>query len=327
MSRTIRWGVLAPGGIARIVVADLIAEGLVVHAVGSRDAERARAFAREFGIPATHGNYADLVADPDVDVVYIASPYPFHHEHALLALRAGKHILVEKPFALNAAQAAEVVEVARERSLLVVEAMWTRFLPHMARIREIIASGMIGDVHTLMADHTQALSADPEHRINNLALGGGALLDLGVYPVSCAHDLFGEPDTVQATAIFKETGADAQVATILGYQDGRIATSLSASDTRGPNRASILGTEGRIEIEGVWYQPTGFTVYDREDREIDKFISLVTGTGRGLQAVEVTRLIEAGETECELITPGESIAVMRTLDRVRAEVGLVYPGE
>ncbi|WP_369370270.1 Gfo/Idh/MocA family protein [Promicromonospora sp. Populi] len=327
MTTHLRWGILAAGGIAAAFVSDLNDNGFTVQAVGSRSLEKAREFADRLGIPTAHGSYENLVNDPEVDIVYIATPHPMHAEAAKLALEAGKHVLIEKPFTLNAAEAREVMDLAEARGLVALEAMWTRFLPHMARVREIIASGAIGEVRTLMVDHTQDLPDDPEHRINNLALGGGSLLDLGIYPVSFAWDLFGEPLTIQSHATFKETGADATIATIFGYDGARVATTISASDTKGPNRATILGTEGRIEIDAVWYSPTLVHVYNSEGAEIETFDGAVPSRGMQFQAAEAERLVAAGELDSPLLPRAETIAIMTTLDTIRTQIDLKYPGE
>ncbi|MET0783124.1 MAG: Gfo/Idh/MocA family oxidoreductase [Leifsonia flava] len=327
MTDALRWGILATGGIAHAMANDLVLNGFTVQAVGSRSQESADAFAAEFGIPNAHPSYAALVADPEVDVIYVSTPHPFHAEHATLALEAGKHVLVEKPFTLNAAEARQVVDLATEKGLVVLEAMWTRWLPHMVRVREIIAAGTLGEVHTLIADHTQDLPDDPGHRLNALELGGGALLDLGIYPISFASDLFGTPETIQASATFKDTGADAQVATIFRYAGGQIATTLSASDTRGRNIATILGTDGRIDIDSVWYSPTSFRAYDADGTEIESFSSDVTGRGMQFQAAELERLVAAGATSGDILPTEETVAVLETLDAIRAQIGLRYPGE
>ena len=189
----LRWGILATGGIAHMFTKDLRTAGLDIAAVGSRRADAARAFADEFEIPHAHDSYEALVDDPDVDIVYVATPHPAHADNAILALEHGKHVLVEKPFTLNAAEAARVRDVAAANGLLAMEAMWTRYLPHMVRIRELLAEGALGDVRAVTADHTQSISTDPAHRLNALELGGGALLDLGIYPVSFAWDVLGAP--------------------------------------------------------------------------------------------------------------------------------------
>src|ERR1700748_1482634 len=229
----LRWGILGAGGIARQFTRDLLLTGHTVAAVGSRTRESAERFAALFELPAAHGSYESLVADPSVDLVYVATPHPFHYPNALLALDAGKHVLVEKPFTLNAAEAQQLVSQAADRGLLVLEAMWTRWLPHMARLREIVAAGTIGDVPSMSADHTQRLPSDPGHRVNALELGGGALLDLSIYPISFASSLFGAPQSVTASATFRDTGADTQVATIFRYAGGQIATTYSSSVTAG----------------------------------------------------------------------------------------------
>ncbi|MCU1445195.1 Gfo/Idh/MocA family oxidoreductase [Cryobacterium sp.] len=328
MTDALRWGVLATGGIAHQFAGDLVKNGFTVQAVGSRSQAGADAFAAEFGIPTAHPSYASLAADPEVDIIYVATPHPFHVDHATLALEGGKHVLVEKPLTVNAGEARQLAALAESKNLLLLEAMWTRFLPHMGRIREILAAGTLGDVRSLIADHTQDLPDDPGHRINALELGGGALLDLGIYPVSFASALFGRPETILASATFKDTGADAQVATIFRYPGGQIATLISASDTKGPNTASILGTEGRIQIDEVWYSPTTFRVYNSANEVVETYETPeITGRGMHFQAVEAERLVAAGLITSELLTVTESVQIMETLDEIRAQIGLVYPGE
>lgn len=322
-----RWGILATGWIAELFVKDLLLTGHAVTAVGSRTQAKADRFAKEFGIAKAHGSYEALVADPDVDIIYIATPHPQHVAAARLALNAGKHILVEKSFTINAAEAAEIVDLAAATNLVVLEAMWTRFLPHMIRIRAIIAAGTIGDVRSITADHRQKLPDDPNHRLNAMELGGGALLDLGIYPISFTWDILGEPATIKASATFRDTGADTQVATIFHYASGAIATTLSSLDSAGPNRASVVGTLGRIEIDRVWYSPTTFRVYDNSNNVTETFDGAVEGRGMQFQADEVERLIAAGLTTGEILPPSQSVAIMRTLDEVRRQIGLRYPSE
>ncbi|MBL0886098.1 Gfo/Idh/MocA family protein [Myceligenerans indicum] len=325
----LRWGILATGGIAHAFTSDLMANDFSVQAVGSRSADKAKAFADEFGIPHAHGSYEELVADPEVDIVYVATPHPMHAEDAALVLNAGKHVLVEKPFALNRREAQGIAELAASKGLLAMEAMWTRYLPHMSRIREILASGALGEVRTVMADHCQDLPDDPGHRINALELGGGSLLDLGIYPISLTWDVFGEPLTIQSHATFKEAGADATVATIFGYDAGRMATTISASDTRGPVTASILGTDGRIDIDPWWFTPTSFRVYDTDGAVTEEYTSegRVTGRGMHFQALEAERLIAEGRTDGDILPLAQTVGIMGTLDEIRDQIGLSYPGE
>ena len=217
----LHWGILATGGIAHAFTSDLRTAGLDVAAVGSRSIDSARAFAEQYGIPHAHGSYEELVADPDVDIVYIATPHPAHVENALLALEHGKHVLVEKPFTLNEAEAGRIRDRAAEKGLLAMEAMWTRYLPHMVRIREILAVGTLGEVRVVSADHTQKISTDPQHRLN--------ALDLGIYPVSFAVDVLGLPERITAFARISDAGSDTEVATVFAHPGGAVSTTVSSS--------------------------------------------------------------------------------------------------
>jgi predicted dehydrogenase len=325
--RAARWGILGTGFIADLQAADLARNGSTIRAVGSRNAASAAEFAARFDIPSAHGSYEDLVADPEVDVVYVSTPHPFHHGNALLALNAGKHVLIEKPFAMNAWQAREIVDLAESKGLVALEAMWTRYLPHMVRIRELVRSGALGEVRTVIADHNQNLPKDPLHRLNNPALGGGALLDLGIYPVSFAFDVFGAPAGIRAAASMTSTGVDRQTAMIFEYGDGQQALLQCALDTAGPNRAAIIGTEGRIEIDPVWYVPSPFTRYDADGNVVERFDEPVSGRGMQYQAREIERLIGGGAIAGDILPPRDSVLVMEAMDEVRRQIGLSYEGD
>jgi predicted dehydrogenase len=327
MTESLRWGILGTGWIAEQFVSDILASGFTVAAVGSRSDDSAAAFAEKFGIATAHGSYEALVADPGVDIVYVATPHPMHAENSTLAVNGGKHVLVEKPFTLNADEAEKLVDLAAEKNIVVLEAMWTRWLPHMVRLREILAAGTIGDVRTVIADHNQKLPSDPKHRINNPDLGGGALLDLGIYPVSFAWDVLGEPTTVNAISSATATGVDRQTAILLGYADGQQAVLHTALDTAGPNTAAVIGTEGWIAIKGTFYVPTSFTVYDSAGTVVEEFDTAVAERGMQFQAWEAERLVAAGATAGDVLPPSQSVAIMRTLDEVRRQIGLAYPGE
>ncbi|MCU1569905.1 MAG: gfo/Idh/MocA family oxidoreductase [Naasia sp.] len=327
MSEQIGWGILATGGIAKAFTRDLAVAGLTAVAVGSRSQESADAFGQEFGVPHRHPSYEALVQDPDVDIVYIATPHPGHAEAALLALEAGKHVLIEKPFTVNADEARKVTSLAAEKNLLVLEAMWPRFLPHMIRLHEILDDGTLGDVRTVIADHNQDLPKDPKHRINNPDLGGGALLDLGIYPVSFAVDMLGAPTRVSAMASFTATGVDRQTAILLEHEGGRQSLLHTALDTKGPNTASVIGTLGRVDIDSVWYSPTSFTVYDNTGGMVERYESSIEGRGMQYEALEAERLIRAGEIASPRLSPAESVAIMDVLDDIRSQIGLRYPGE
>lgn len=323
----LRWGILATGGIAGAFASDLRTAGLDLVAVGSRSQESADAFAARFDIAHAHPSYDALVADPDVDIIYVSTPHPMHHEGARLALEAGKHVLVEKAFTLNRGEAEDLQRLAAERGLLVMEAMWTRYLPHMVRIREIIAAGTLGEIRAVSADHTQLLPSDPAHRLNALELGGGALLDLGIYPISFVWDILGAPVSIQAAGRLIETGADAEAATIMTHEGGALSTTLSSSRAAGPNAASIVGTKARIDIDRVWYTPTTFRVVLPDGTIAEEYASDVAGRGMEYQAHAAERLVREGLLEGDILPIAESVAIMGTLDEIRAQIGVRYPGE
>ncbi|MEY2849343.1 MAG: hypothetical protein RI885_2010 [Actinomycetota bacterium] len=327
MPRTVRWGILAPGHIANKQAGDLLAAGFDVAAVGSRSSGNAQRFAERFGIRTAHGSYDELVTDPEVDAVYVASPHSHHYEHSRMALEAGKHVLCEKPFTVTARQAAVLVELAEEKGLVLLEAMWTRFLPHMVRIREIIAAGTIGEVRTVIADHLQKLPTDPAHRLNDPGLAGGALLDLGIYPISFVWDILGAPDTVHAVGSLSETGVDRSTSVLFGYAGGQQAIVTTALDAVGPNTAAVIGTEGWIAIDATWYAPTTVTVRASDGSVLEQFDGSVTGEGSQFQAFELERLVGAGLTAGTILPPSESAAIMGALDEIRRQIGLDYPAD
>ena len=322
----IRWGIVGVGWMADKFAAGVrdVTKGSVV-AVSSRSLQKAEAFANERGIPRAYASVDELVADPDVDVVHIASPHSEHRTHALAAIAAGKHVLVEKAFCRNEVEAREVVDAARAAGVFCMEAMWTRFLPHVVAIKRAIANGDIGRVVALEADHGQWFPFDPTSRLWDPALAGGALLDLGVYPISFAHDLLGVPETVTAIGQLTETGVDGQVSLVLGYGERAQATLYTTLWAATPCTAVISGTEGRIEIEGHFYSPTAYRVTRRDGTtwSADDRVP----NGYAYEAAEVARRVAAGEKESPAMPLEETLEVMRTLDEVRRQIGLVYPGE
>ena len=317
-----RWGILGTGGIAHTFATDLrLTDSGVVGAVGSRSQGAADRFADALGIATRHPSYESLVADPSVDVVYVATPHPMHREHAILALRAGKSVLVEKPFAMNAAEAREIVAAARERALFAMEAMWTRFLPHVAVVRDWLARGALGDLVTVTADHGQWFAEDPEFRLFAPELGGGALLDLGVYPVSFASMILGTPNRIVAMSDPAFTGVDAQTSMVFGYDGGAQAVLTCTLRAKSPTRASIVGTEARIEIEGDFYAPAALTLIPRLG-ESTRVASVEEGRGLRHEADEVARRLAAGDLESPLMPLDETISIMETMDAVRAQARL-----
>ncbi|PRB63210.1 Gfo/Idh/MocA family protein [Microbacterium sp. MYb45] len=323
----LRWGILATGGIAGAFASDLRTAGLDLVAVGSRSQESADAFAARFDIAHAHPSYEALVSDPDIDIIYVSTPHPMHHENARLALEHGKHVLAEKAFTLNRAEAEDLQALAAEKGLLVMEAMWTRYLPHMIRIRELIADGTLGEIRAVSADHTQLLPTDPTHRLNALELGGGALLDLGIYPISFVWDMLGAPTDIRAVGRLIETGADSEVATVMTHEGGAISTTLSSSRASGPNAANIIGTQARIDIDRVWYTPTTFRVTLPDGTVQEEYVSEVDGRGMQFQALAAERLVRDGILEGDILPITESVAIMGTLDEIRAQIGVRYPRE
>lgn len=321
----LRWGILGAGGIAQNFATAVPAHSSAqIAAIGSRSLPRAQAFAARFSIDGVHGSYADLVADPQVEAVYIATPHSEHRDHALLALAAGKPVLVEKAFTRNVAEAQEVFDAAARAGLLVMEAMWSRFLPHMAAVRQFLAEGLIGEVITVTAHHGQWLDVAPEHRLKNPDLAGGALLDLGVYPVAFAHDVLGVPHAITAVGHPAETGVDATEAIVLTYPRALAAlTTTMFAGTR--NDAVISGTTGRIELAPTFYGPTTVTVHLMDGKTWS--IEPEVGSGFEYQAAEVARCLHAGALESRLLPWQDTLAVLATMDEVRAQLGVRLPGE
>jgi predicted dehydrogenase len=322
----VRWGILATGGIAHAFAQDLALQpGCEVVAVGSRSRASAEAFGDEFGVPHRHASYQALAEDPDVDAVYVATPHPGHHRAALLAINAGKAVLVEKPFAMNAAQAREMIDVARERGTFLMEAMWTRFLPHIARVRHILAAGTLGDVVYLTAEHGQWFANDPQSRLFAPDLGGGALLDLGIYPVSFASLVLGAPARITAVSDRAFTGVDATTSMIFQYDSGAHAVLTTTLRAASGNPAAIYGTAARIEIDGWFYTPTTFRMIARDGTELERYGQPYAGRGLRGQAAEVARCLRAGLTESPLLPLEETYTIMQAMDEIRRQIGLSYP--
>ena len=324
----LRWGVLAPGRIAGAFVDALrtnTRQRLV--AVGSRSSDRAAQFAGTYGAERPYDSYEQLVADPDVDVVYVASPHSEHHALALLAIAAGKHVLVEKAFCRNAIEAREVMRAARAAGVLVMEAMWTRFLPQTDVLRQLLADGVLGEVITVLADHGQSFAPDPSGRLFNPALAGGALLDLGIYPLSFASFVLGEPDLVIAAGRLTDTGVDGQVSITLGRGAAQACLNTTLW-SRTPTTASISGTVARAELSGPFYAPGVLTLTGSEERQLVRAPDAVTGhQGLCYEAAHLATLVADGATESPLLPAEETIGILSIIDEIRRQIGVSYPGE
>lgn len=327
MGERIGWGIIGTGTIAHDFAADLRrAPGAELAAVGSRTAEAAEAFGRRFRVPHRHANYAALVEDPSVDVVYVATPHSLHAANSRMALEAGKPVLCEKSLTINAREALGLIELARSRSLFLMEAMWTRYLPAVIHFRELLAEGVLGDIRMLAADFGLRFDFDPHGRLFAPELGGGALLDLGVYPVSLASMVLGQPESIVSLAKLGETGVDDQAGIVFRYGGGQIACLYTSMRASTPSEATIIGTKGRIRLDAPIYKPEGMTITlpGRKDRRI---VRRVDGNGLHYEAVEVMRCLTEGKLESSVMPLDESLSIMQTMDAIRAQWGLVYPGE
>ncbi|MBA6437615.1 MULTISPECIES: Gfo/Idh/MocA family protein [Streptomyces] len=326
-SGTVRWGILATGGIAASFVTDLLEmTDAQVIAVGSRRPESAKRFAERFGIPRAYGGWEELAADDDIDVIYVATPHSAHRAAAGLCLEAGRAVLCEKPFTLNVREAEELVDLARARGRFLMEAMWTYCDPVVRRMTELIHDGAIGEVRAVHADFGLPGPFPEDHRLRDPALGGGALLDLGVYPVSFAQLLLGEPDEVRAVGQLSPEGVDVNTGLALGWDSGAVAL-LSCSITADtPMTAAVTGTAGRIEFPRGFFHPERFVLH-RPGRAPEEITAADGLRSYQREAAEVMRALRAGETESPLVPLDGTLAVMRTLDAARERLGVRYPGE
>jgi predicted dehydrogenase len=321
----LRWGVLGTGWIAEKFTGSLRRNTRQqVVAVGSRSVVSAKGFADRVGIGRAHGSYDDLVADPEVDVIYVATPHNFHHQHALLALDAGKHVLVEKPIALNAAQATEIAARAAERGVYCAEALWTFYLPRYDVIRQLLDDGVLGDVRTLLANHGEWFP--DTHRILRHDLAGGALLDLGTYPLAVASWVLGEPEQVVAIVQDVPGGeVHGQVSAVSRHPGGAqsVINTTVMADT--PNDAVLAGTRATLALDAPFYQPGDMQLSSAGKESVIHYTEPAIGhDGLYVTAVEAARRITAGETGTPLRTLADSVATLRLVDEIRRQIGVTF---
>ncbi len=327
MSTDFRWGILASGGIATAFARDLsYFNNHIVAAVGSRSQESADIFAAEFPGCTAYGSYEELVNDSTLDAIYVATPHPYHVSNTVLALNAGKPVLCEKPFTINASEAKQMKAAADANGVALMEAMWARFLPHMHRVREILASGVLGEILAVEADHGQRLSDKANPRHWEPSLGGGALLDLGIYPISFAHMVLGKPELITSSATFTDKGVDSSSTAIFNYKSGAQAVLTSNMMVSTPCRATICGTLGKIEIDRTFYTPTSMRLI-MQDGTTTEYPTDYKGHGLREQAKEFERVVRSGAMNSPILTPDESIEIMGSLDEIRRQIGLIYPSE
>ncbi|GAB4414989.1 MAG: Gfo/Idh/MocA family oxidoreductase [Anaerolineae bacterium] len=327
MTDNIRWGILGTGVIARKFALGLkAAPGAELVAVGSRIEATADQFGDAFDVPRRHASYEALAHDPEVDVIYISTPHSLHKDNTLLCLEAGKAVLCEKPFAINAVETEAMIKLARQKKLFLMEAMWTRFLPAVLKVRQLIAEDAIGEVRMLMADLGFRAEFDPKSRLFDPALGGGALLDVGIYTVSFASMLLGTPVKVTSLAQLGQTGVDEQSAMLLSYAGGQLAVLAAAVRTDIPSEAIIMGTKGRIRVHAPIYCPVRLTL-SRPEQGDEIIDAPLEGNGYNYQALEVMNCLRNGWLESATMPLDETLSIMRTMDEIRAPWGLKYPME
>ncbi|MGG7605228.1 Gfo/Idh/MocA family protein [Massilia sp. BKSP1R2A-1] len=327
MNDTVRWGILGTGGIARAFALGLKhAPGAVLAAVGSRTQDSADTFARELGIAHAYGSYEALADAPEVDIIYIGTPHPMHAENALLALGGGKAVLCEKPFTMNRVEAGEVVALARAKGLFLMEAMWTRFMPALAEVKRIMASGEIGAITQVHADFGYSATLDPEHRVNKLELGGGALLDLGIYPLSIACALLGQVESVRAQAVFTDTGVDASTAFTMKHSGGTLSICSCSMRARSASELVVSGTGGSIRMHRMFHLAERITV-ELQDGSSRTIPTPYLGNGYTHEAIEAGRCLREGLLEHPWMTLDDSLNLMALLDEIRGQIGLRYPSD
>jgi predicted dehydrogenase len=326
MNDTVRWGILGTGRIARDFADALqVTPGATLAAVASRTQDAADAFGAAYDIPVRLSSYAALAASPDVDLVYIGTPHALHAENALAMLAGGKGVLCEKPFTLNRAQAEPAIALARSRGLFLMEAMWSRFIPGLQEARRLIASGALGTVSQASADFGFVATGDPESRLFNPALGGGALLDIGIYPLSLTSWLLGPVESVQAQAELGPTGVDLQTVFTLRHAGGALSTCACTLKARTPGVLTVAGTRGHLRLDAPFHRPPTLTLTtDDGTRVID---TPYLGNGYVHEAIEAQRCWRAGLVESPKMTHEQTLHIMGVLDTIRSQIGVQYPGD
>jgi predicted dehydrogenase len=319
---TVRWGVAGPGRIASNVVGDAPhVPGAEFVAVASRSAERAKAFAARYGIPRVHDSYQAILDDDDVDVLYIATTHPQHRAIALAALRAGKAVMVEKAFTVTPEATREIVDLATSSGTFAMEAMWTRFQPVVVRVRQLIADGALGEVRSVQGELCVQAPRDPDDRFLNPAVGGGAVFDLSVYPISFAQMVLGTPDTVQAHGVLAETGVDLEEAMLLGFTGGRSATLFCSIRCASPGQMRIFGTDGWIDVLPRFHHPDTIVLH-RTGAEPETIVAPRTGGGYAHELIEVTECVAAGKTQSEVMPLADTVAVQDVMGEVARQLGM-----
>ncbi len=325
MSRTFNWGIIGPGKIAHKFAQDLAGlNNARLHAVASRSKDRAEAFARQYGANHAFGNYEEILTCPDLDIVYVATPHPGHFENTMACLEAGISVLCEKPLAMNLRESDAMIAAARRHKVFLMEAIWTRFMPKIHKMLEWIEEGAIGEVVSVKADFGFPAAFDPESRLYHPGLGGGALLDIGIYPAFLNLLILGYPEKITALAHFSPTGVDDEVAASMVFSTGQMGYIHATIRNRTKTEAFIHGTKGTIHLHPHWFRPGNLSLIREGERPEDVFFE--SGShGYHYEAEECMRCLNLGKTESDLLPLSFSRDLTRLLDAIRGEIGLVYP--
>lgn len=323
-----RWGIIGTGGIAHAFASDFrYVKSGVLSAVASRKKDTADQFANQFDIELAFNDYFSLINSQQVDVIYIATPHVYHYDLVKACILAGKAVLCEKPFTLNERQSKELYDLAEQHQVFVMEAMWTRFNPVIEQVIEWVEEGEIGDVYSIQANFNFVAPTDPNHRLMNLEMGGGALLDIGIYPVFLAQLFFGKPDFIQNQAVIGDTDVDVFEQILLGWESGKLASLESSLISHNPNRAVLSGSKGYIEIGSQWHMAKSCRIVKGEDHQERAVEFDFPGLGYQFEAEEVNRCLQEGLIQSPNYSWQDSLELMATLDEVRQDMGLNYPGE
>jgi len=326
MGKTYNWAILGCGRIARKFSSDLkLLPNARLYAAAARDLQKAQEFATEMGFEKAYGSYEAMLADPEVDVVYVATPHSHHYEHVLMCLHAGKAALNEKAFSLTLKEAQTMVQTAREKGIFLMEAFWTRFQPSFLKALDVLKSGELGQLKAVRSDFAFNAPIDPEKRLYNVELGGGSLLDIGIYPVFAALIALGVPERIKALATFATTGIEESIAMVFQYPGGELASLYSSLAAYSSVTTEYSCERGSIHLARRWMAPTTVTVWKEGNHE-ETFSFETMGSGHHYEASHVMECLDAGLTESELMPLGFSLQLMKTLDRIRRETGIVFPG-
>lgn len=326
MSKTYNWAILGCGKIARKFSNDLkLLPNARLYAAAARDYDKAAGFAAELGFDRAYGSYEEMVADPAVDVVYVATPHSHHHEHVLLCLNHGRAVLNEKAFALTRQEAAEMAETARRNGVFLMEAFWTRFQPSYKKVLEILGTGELGALKVVRSDFAFNAPKDPSNRLYNVELGGGSLLDIGIYPVYAALSTLGKPEKIKALASFAASGSEESIAMVFQYSGGELASLFSSFAAYSQVTTEFGCEKGTIRMARRWMAPTSVTVWHPDNRE-EQYSFEQPGNGYQFEAAHVMECLDAGKTESDLLPLSFSLDLMETLDRIRKEAGIIFPG-